>query len=98
MKRLLIASAALVLLAGCTIELQHDLTEDDANDIYVLLQKNGIEAQKIKDESGNEPRYTISVAKADVATAAELLRKFSLPRPKADGLAVFKKMKGMIPT
>lgn len=86
------------LLSACTIELQHDLEEDDANDIYVLLQKNGIGASKLKEEGGNEPRYIISVPKQDVAFAAELLKEHSLPRPKADGLAVFKKMKGMIPT
>ena len=93
-----LAIAAAALLAGCSVDLQHDLLEDDANDIYVLLQKNGIEARKLPDVGGNEPRYVISVAKQDVANAAELLRETSLPRPKADGLGVFKKMKGMIPT
>jgi type III secretion protein J len=85
-------------LSGCMIELQHDLLEQDANDIYVLLQKNSIEPKKIVQAGGNEPRYTISVSKADVRRAAELLREHSLPRPTADGLSVFKKMKGMIPT
>ena len=47
--RLLGASLALVLSA-CSVELQHDLTEDDANDIYVLLQRKGIEAKKLKEE------------------------------------------------
>jgi type III secretion protein J len=89
---------AAIAFAGCRVELQHDLTEDDANDIYVLLQHNGIEATKHKEEGGNEPKYMIDVAKQDVADAAKLLREHSLPRPKADGLAVFKKMKGMIPT
>lgn len=89
---------AAVVLVGCSVELQHDLNEDDANDIYVLLQKNGIEAKKLKDESGNEPRYVISVSKPDVAAAAQLLREYSLPKSKQDGLSVFKKSKGMIPT
>jgi type III secretion protein J len=91
----LVASSSLV---GCSIELQHDLPEDDANEIYVLLQHNGISATKLKEEGGNEPRYIISVPKQDVAAAAQLLKDHSLPRPKADGLAVFKRMKGMIPT
>ena len=94
--RLLLASALLV--SACTVPLQHDLDEDDANDIYVLLQKNGIGAQKVKDESGNVPKYVIHVAKADVASAAQYLREYSLPRPKAEGLGVFRKNKGMIPT
>lgn len=92
---LVIASVA---LTSCTIELQHELAEDDANEIYVLLQHHGISASKLKEEGGNEPRYIISVPKQDVAAAAQLLKDHSLPRPKADGLAVFKRMKGMIPT
>jgi type III secretion protein J len=94
-----VAVAAFVLvLSGCTTNLQHDLNEDDANDIYVLLQKKGIDANKVKEGEGKEARYVIAVPKADVATAAQLLREHSLPRPKADGLAIFKQTKGMIPT
>ena len=87
-----------LVASGCTVELQHELQEDDANDIYVLLQRNNIDAKKTREEGGNEPKYVISVSKADVADAAQLLREHSLPRPKADGLSVFKKNKGMIPT
>ena len=50
-----------LVLSACSVELQHDLTEDDANDIYVLLQRNGIEAKKLKEEGGNVPKYIISV-------------------------------------
>ena len=84
--------------AACSVNLQHDLTEDDANDIYVLLQKRSIVATKIKEGEGKEARYVISVPQADVAAAAQLLRQYSLPRPRSDGLAIFKMTKGMIPT
>lgn len=96
--RVALVGCLAVLVSGCTVELQHDLSEDDANDIYVLLQRNGIDAKKLKEEGGNEIRFVIAVAKQDVAQAATLLRANSLPRPRADGLGVFKKMKGMIPT
>jgi type III secretion protein J len=86
------------LASACSVNLQHDMTEDDANDIYVLLQKKGIDASKLKEGEGKEARFVISVPKADVATAAELLREHSLPRPRADGLSIFKMTKGMIPT
>ncbi len=95
--RVVLAFTAL-LLSACSVELQHDLNEEDANEIYVLLQHNGIPATKAKEEGGNEPKYIIIVPKQDVATAAQLLKDHSLPRPMADGLAVFKKNKGMIPT
>jgi type III secretion protein J len=94
------ALAALLALAvgtGCTIDLQHDLTEQDANEIYVLLSKNGIAATKMKEEGGNELRFRIQVPKADAAQAAELLRAYSLPRPMEKGLNHFAKG-GMVPT
>lgn len=95
--RLSVVSVALALTA-CSVELQHDLSEEDANEIYVLLQQNGINSTKLKEEGGNEPRYIIATPKQDVAAAAKLLKEHSLPRPMADGLAIFKKSKGMIPT
>jgi type III secretion protein J len=92
-------SLFLVALSGCSVELQHDLTENDANDIYVLLQRNGINALKDKDEGGgNEIRYKITVAKGDVASAAQLLRDYSLPKARSKGLGAFREGKGMIPT
>jgi type III secretion protein J len=93
----LLLPAAVLALSGCSVELQHDLAEDDANEIYVLLTNHGVNATKVKEE-GDEPRYVISVPKPDVTYSATLLKDASLPRPRADGLAVFKKMKGMIPT
>lgn len=98
MSRLACLAALSVLLSACSVNLQHDLSEDDANDIYVLLQKSGIDATKLKEGEGKDAKYIISVPKADVASAAEKLRQHSLPRPRSDGLAIFKMTKGMIPT
>ena len=95
---LLLASLAFVCVAGCSVELHHDLTEQDANDIYVLLQENGIAAAKVRDEGGNQPTYVIAVPKRDAATASRLLSEYSLPRPKISGLRIFADKKGMIPT
>ncbi|AKF80750.1 type III secretion protein J [Myxococcus fulvus] len=88
---------ALVLVTGCHIELQHDLSEADANEIYVLLSKNGINAKKEKEEGGNEVRFMITVPKTDAAEAAELLKLNSLPRPVEKGLSHFAKG-SMVPT
>ena len=97
-QRIASVAVAVFVLGGCTTNLQHDLNEDDANDIYVLLRKKGISAEKVKEGEGKDARYVIAVPKANVARAAELLREHSLPRPRADGLAIFKQTKGMIPT
>lgn len=96
--RTYLLAGLLVVATGCSIELQHDLTEQDANDIYVLLTNNGISAVKLKVEGGNELRFLITVPKGDAAQAAQLLRTNSLPRPHADGLSIFAKSKGMVPT
>ena len=94
------ALAALLVLTlgtGCTIDLQHDLSEQDANEIYVLLSKNGIAATKVKEEGGNELKFRIQVPKADAAQAADLMKAYSLPRPMEKGLNHFAKG-GMVPT
>jgi type III secretion protein J len=88
----------LLSLQACSVSLQHDLTEEDANEIYVVLQNQAIDADKVKEGEGKETRYVITVPKAQVKVASELLRAHSLPRQKADGLAIFKQTKGMIPT
>ncbi len=96
--RTLTLAAALVALSACSVELHHGLTEQDANDIFVLLSENGISATKLKEEGGNEPTYLVSVPKADAAQATRLLKEYSLPRPSLAGLSIFAKSKGMIPT
>ncbi len=100
MSRIVVLAAALSLLAltGCTVELHHNLTEKDANDIYVLLQENGINAGKTKDDTGNEVVFTITVPKQDAPSAYRLLNEYALPRPKVAGLKIFADKKGMIPT
>ncbi len=85
-------------LVGCSEELQHALTERDANEILVLLRKNDIQADKMREEEGNEPTYLIRVPRRDYGQAAELLREHSLPQTKPKGFAMFRESKGMIPT
>ncbi|MCL2012572.1 MAG: type III secretion protein [Cystobacterineae bacterium] len=84
-------------LVACVENLQHDLSEEEANEIYVLLQRNSIQASKQRVEA-DEATYIISVPKADAVNAVQLLTDNSLPRVRADGLSLFKKNKGMIPT
>lgn len=92
------AAVCALLLTGCSVELYHGLTEKDANEIYVLLQENGISPTKLREEGGNEITYMINVPRQDAATAARLLSQNSLPRPLTPGLSAFRDSKGMIPT
>lgn len=86
------------MLTGCSVELHHGLSEEDANDIYTVLQDANINVTKVKEEGGNEPTYMITVPKQDASTAARLLKELSLPRPKTPGLEAIREGKGMIPT
>jgi type III secretion protein J len=95
--KFLIPLLALFLATGCSIELQHGLLEEDANEIYVLLSKNGISATKVALGEGTDMRFTIQVPKSDAAQAAELLRANSLPRPMEKGFNHFAKG-SMVPT
>lgn len=87
-----------LVCAGCSYDLEHHLDEKDANEIYALLARNGINAKKGLEEGGNEPTYLITVAKTDAAQASDLLREHALPRPKSPGLHGITASKGMIPT
>ena len=88
---------ALLFATACSIDLQHGLMEEDANEIYVLLSKNGISATKQPLGEGKDMTFTISVPKSDAAQAAELLRANSLPRPMEKGFNHFAKG-SMVPT
>ncbi len=96
--RLCLLAGALVVAAGCAEDLQHDLNEDDANDIYALLSESGISAKKLKEEGGNEPTYVISVPRQEYPAAVKLLREHSLPRPMQKGFRGIRESKGMVPT
>lgn len=94
--RALVAGLA-VLLAGCQAEIQHELSESEANDIVVLLERNHITAKKDKEEGGRTVTWKISVPKAHAANSMMLLKEHELPRPKSPGLEIFNRG-SLIPT
>lgn len=86
-----------VLLAGCQTEIQHGLTEKEANEILVLLERRGIATTKSREEGGREVTWKISVPKAHAANAAMLLKENELPRPREAGFEMFQRG-SLIPT
>lgn len=88
----LTAALALVLFAtACHSEIQHGLTESEANDIIVLLQSHGIDARKEK-EAGTqtgEGSWVVTAAKGDAPRAWELLSEAELPKARVQGLEIF---------
>jgi type III secretion protein J len=94
------AAAALLpalLLSACEVEIQHQLTEREANEILVLLERKGIPTKKAKEEGGRELTWMISVPKAHAANAAMLLKENELPRTKMPGFEIFNRG-SLIPT
>ena len=87
-----------LFMVGCTMPIQHGLTERQANRIITLFAANKIEATKLADTSGREVKWTIIVSKSDVANAIALLQKHNLPRDPEKGLEAVYSQTGMIPT
>jgi len=78
--------------------IQHKLKEREANEIITVLKKNGIEATKLKDESGREVLWTIVIPKSEAQKTLRILQENSLPRRKDKGFNEIYGAAGMIPT
>jgi len=98
-------SKIFILLVGALIfsacgqeNLYESLTEKDANEILVLLNKNGIEASKTRVEGSQETTFTVGVSSDDVNQARALLVENNLPRVKELGFAGICKDTSIIPT
>jgi len=102
MKRLLFSLIALlmiVVLISCAgVALYQYLSEEDANEILVLLNENNIKATKKKEVRQNEIFWSIVVSDRDMARARGLLLQHNLPRHRELGLTGVYKEKGLIPT
>lgn len=94
-----IAVIVLVTLVSCGgIALYQNLSEEDANEILVLLNENGIKAKKQTEVRQNETFWSVVVPDRDMARARELLMQHNLPRKRELGLTGVYKEKGLIPT
>ena len=99
MKKIFILLAILLATTACKkVELYHDLTEADANDMLVILQQNDIGAEKVKEVRQNEVYWTVQVDPKKLSVARALLVEHNLPRKRELGLSGVYKEKGLIPT
>ena len=100
--RKIAVSLCLVFLTGLTAchqkALYHDLNEEEANEILVVLQQNNIPATKVKEVKQNETVWAIEVAEQDLSRAQAILVANNLPRKQELGLSGVYKEKGLIPT
>lgn len=85
-------------LVACSQAINHGLSEAQANEIQVVLERNGIQASKAQEEGGETVAFTIAVPKRDAARAMQILRENDLPQQQAKGFnEVFAKT-SLIPT
>ncbi len=100
--RLIFGIAFLLLafsLSACgEVALQHKLSEQDANEILVLLYRHGIEASKVEVKENQDVTWNVAVAPDHAARARELLVENHLPRIPSLGLSGVCKDEGLIPT
>jgi type III secretion protein J len=94
--------AATLMLTGCIKnELQTGLSEQEAQDIIVLLKQNGLETQRALVARGKEtPSWTVSVlgGNHNLVVAWRILQENGLPRQKVKGLDEVFSTGGLIPT
>jgi type III secretion protein J len=84
------------VLAGCgkAVDLQAGLNNSDANEIVMVLNRNGVEAQKRIAKEG----VTVSVAEEDLSRATQAMQAAGLPRRNLSNLGQMFKKEGMIST
>jgi len=101
--KLLIVLGLAVFLSGCvTHSLRTGLSEEDAQEIVVLLSEHGIEASSVKaaGEKKGEDKWNVVIHGGDqnLARAWRVLEENGLPREKEKGLEDVFASSGMIPT
>ena len=93
---------ALALVSGaCSTNILHGIDERAANDAARALERAGIGAEKIGEESsgaGAGTRFTLRVARGDEARALDLLRALGLPREPRHGFSETYGQPSLIPT
>jgi type III secretion protein J len=93
----------ILLLSGCTKQLETGLSEQDAQEIVVTLQEHGIDAVTQVEASGNNKgpatwQVEVRGTSAKVVEAWKVLRENGLPRGQEQGLEQVFANSGMIPT
>ena len=94
-----LAFCALAVLAGCDSAIAGGLDEDQANEIVVALDGQGISALKHKEDGVSEtPTFRVDVSGEDVARALNTLRAAELPRHDERGIEEVFGAGGLVPT
>src|SRR5262245_30142402 len=100
----LLLIACLVPLCGClSRDLQSGLSEQEAQEVVVVLKQNGLEAFPVREAGADRdaaPAWTVRVKGGgrNLLAAWQVMQENGLPRQKVKGLEDVFATKGMIPT
>jgi type III secretion protein J len=78
-------SSAAFTCSACAVPVEANLDDNEANRVFVALDRAGIEVVKEPDP-GVEGKWRLSVAREDVAGALSILRDEGLPRRESAGI------------
>src|SRR3954447_27050924 len=79
-------------LPACGTPIRHGLDEPAANEVMAALERAGIAAEKVRDETavgppGGGAAFVVRVADEDAVRALDLLHSLGLPRGRRTGFA-----------
>lgn len=96
------AALSLIALAGCSANVLHGVDERGANEATAALERVGIGAEKVADDTaglaGSAASFTVRVASGDANRAIDLLHALGLPRERRRGFAETYGQPSLIPT
>ncbi len=82
---------------GCTVDFEHGLDEEQANQITALLDQSGFAADKASDDT-QPGTFKITLARSEVPAALVLISDHGLPRRGQKGLAESFANEGLVPS
>lgn len=85
---------AIILLAGCKMELYSQLPENDVNDMMAILLRNGINSEKIPEKKTGT--FAIHVQQGQMPAAVALLKGQGFPKEKHASIKELFKKEGLI--
>ncbi|MBN1879820.1 hypothetical protein JW823_06890 [bacterium] len=86
----------LIIICGCRVELHHNLSESQANEILMALESAGIQARKERDNDTDN--WMVTVPEESAGYALSIINKAELPRSKPDGFQELFRKESMLPT
>jgi len=86
-----------VLAAACSTPIRHGLDESSANEVVTALERAGIGAEKLRDDT-SAAAFIVRVAQGDAVRALDLLHALGLPRGRRAGFAEVYAQPSLVPS